>query len=197
MMANINISSVFEYGRPSGILRKVGCVGSKEVNGPQAAAALRVMAKKADVPGSTPLGGVEKKMDVDDEHRGNAAEDGFPINHPPSSLLSNSLFPCVTTADSQIVPIFSFQPQPLPHHSPHIPFHRLETPPHSRCSRTQHPLGRTRAIFRDCSQEDHDQPGLDERAGQAQRPPKRRKMGHAHQQLCTYIGRGLVPSRDG
>src|SRR6266699_1691400 len=38
MMAIINISSVLEYGRPSGVLRKVGCVGSKEVNGSQAAA---------------------------------------------------------------------------------------------------------------------------------------------------------------
>ena len=37
----------FEYGRPSGILRKVGCIGSKEVTGPQAAAVMRVMAKKA------------------------------------------------------------------------------------------------------------------------------------------------------
>jgi len=68
MMATINTSSVSEYGRPNGIriLRKVGCVGSKEVNGLQAAAAMRVMAKKvaADVPGSTPPGGVEKKMDI-------------------------------------------------------------------------------------------------------------------------------------
>jgi len=92
MMATINISSVFEYGRPSGILRKVGCVGSKEVNGPQAAAAMRVMAKKAaaGVPGSTPPGGVdEEKMDVDDEHRGDAAmksfasEDALP-DQPPA-----------------------------------------------------------------------------------------------------------------
>jgi len=35
-------------------------------------------------------------------------------------------------------------------------------------------------IFRDHSQEDYDQPGLDEGAGQVQRPPKHRKMGHAH-----------------
>ncbi|KAF8964027.1 hypothetical protein BDZ97DRAFT_1904591 [Flammula alnicola] len=76
MMAIINVSSVQEYGRPSGVLRKVGCVGSREVNGPQAAAAMRVMAKKAaaGVPGSTPLGGVdEEKMDVDDEHRADSA----------------------------------------------------------------------------------------------------------------------------
>ena len=89
MMAVINISSVFEYGRPSGILRKVGCVGSKEVNGPQAAAAMRVMAKKAaaGVPGSTHLGGVdEERMDVDDEHRGDAgiksSEDALPEQPP-------------------------------------------------------------------------------------------------------------------
>jgi len=78
MMAVINVSSVFEYGRPSGLLKKLGCVGTKEVNGPQAAAAMRVMAKKAaaGVPGS--MGGShghhphavdEEKMDVDEEMR--------------------------------------------------------------------------------------------------------------------------------
>jgi len=78
MMAVINVSSVFEYGRPSGLLKKLGCVGTKEVNGPQAAAAMRVMAKKAaaGVPGSTggshghhPHAVDEEKMDVDEEMR--------------------------------------------------------------------------------------------------------------------------------
>ena len=45
MMAIINICAVLEYGRASSLLRRVGCFGSKE--GPQAAAAMRVMAKKA------------------------------------------------------------------------------------------------------------------------------------------------------
>ena len=72
MMAVINLSSVLEYGRPNGVLRKIGCVGTREASGPQAAAAMRVMAKKAaaGVPGSTPLNGVdEERMDVDDENR--------------------------------------------------------------------------------------------------------------------------------
>ncbi|KAF8162971.1 hypothetical protein B0H34DRAFT_744517 [Crassisporium funariophilum] len=69
MMAVVNIASILEYGRPSGVLRKIGCV-SREINGPQAAAAMRVMAKKvaAGVPGSSSLGGVdEEKMDVDED----------------------------------------------------------------------------------------------------------------------------------
>ena len=42
MMGIINIASIMEYGRPGGVLRKVGCVGSKEVggHGPQAAIAM-------------------------------------------------------------------------------------------------------------------------------------------------------------
>lgn len=53
MMAVINIS-ILKYVRPGGILRKVGYVGSKGVNEPQATAAMRVMTKKAaaGVPGS-------------------------------------------------------------------------------------------------------------------------------------------------
>ena len=32
-MGIINIESIMEYGRPGGMLRKVGCVGLKEVGG--------------------------------------------------------------------------------------------------------------------------------------------------------------------
>ena len=32
-MGIVNIASILEYGRPGGILRKVGCVGPKEVSG--------------------------------------------------------------------------------------------------------------------------------------------------------------------
>jgi len=53
MMATINITSVFEYGKPSGLLRRMGGVGGREANG-------RVIAKKAPVESD--------KMDVDDEH---------------------------------------------------------------------------------------------------------------------------------
>ena len=48
MMGIINIASIIEYERPGGALRKVGCVGSKEVggHGSLAAIAMRVQAKK-------------------------------------------------------------------------------------------------------------------------------------------------------
>ena len=38
IMGIINIASIMDYGRPAGVLRKVGCVGLKEVggHGPQA-----------------------------------------------------------------------------------------------------------------------------------------------------------------
>ena len=75
MMGIVNIASIMEYGRPGGVLRKVGCVGSKEVggHGSQAASAIamRVQAKKVAAgisESKTVLGGVdEEKMDVDDE----------------------------------------------------------------------------------------------------------------------------------
>ena len=73
MMGIINIASIMEYGRHGGVLRKVGCVGSKEV-GRQAASAIamRVQAKKVGagiLESRTALGGVdEEKMDVDDKH---------------------------------------------------------------------------------------------------------------------------------
>jgi protein SMG6 len=74
MMGIVNIASIMEYGRPGGVLRKVGCVGSKEVGGPQAASAIamRVQAKKVAagiLESKTMLGGVdEERMDVDEEH---------------------------------------------------------------------------------------------------------------------------------
>jgi len=47
MMGIINIASVMEYGKPGGVLSKVGCVGSKEVGLQCASAiAMRVQAKK-------------------------------------------------------------------------------------------------------------------------------------------------------
>ena len=89
MMGIINIASIMEYGRPGGVLRKVGCVGSKEVSGhgPQAASAIamRVQAKKmaAGISESkTTLGEVdEERMDVDEER--NAHSLG-PLSHHPS-----------------------------------------------------------------------------------------------------------------
>ena len=76
MMWIINIASIMEYGRPGGVLRKVGCVGSKEVSGhgPQAASAIamRVQVKKVAagiLELKTMLGSVdEEKMDIDEEH---------------------------------------------------------------------------------------------------------------------------------
>jgi hypothetical protein len=66
MMAIVNITAVLEYGRPSGVLRKLGVVGPKEAAGPQQAA-MRVMAKKAaaGVPGAIPPAGDDNTMDVD------------------------------------------------------------------------------------------------------------------------------------
>ena len=74
MMGIINIASVMEYGRPGGVLRKVGCVGTKEVGSQCASAiAMRVQAKKVAAgifESKTALGGVdEEKMDVDEEQR--------------------------------------------------------------------------------------------------------------------------------
>ena len=34
MMGIVKITSIIEYGRPGGVLRNVGCVGSKKVGGP-------------------------------------------------------------------------------------------------------------------------------------------------------------------
>ncbi|RXW24170.1 hypothetical protein EST38_g1674 [Candolleomyces aberdarensis] len=66
MMAIVNIAAILEYGRPSGVLRKLGVVGPKEAAGPQQAA-MRVMAKKAaaGVPGAIPPVGDDNTMDVD------------------------------------------------------------------------------------------------------------------------------------
>ena len=76
MMGIVKIASIMEYGRPGGVLRNVGCVGSKEVGGhrPQAASAIamRVRAKKVAagiLELKTALGGLdEERMDVDEEN---------------------------------------------------------------------------------------------------------------------------------
>ncbi|KAF9036720.1 hypothetical protein BJ165DRAFT_602423 [Panaeolus papilionaceus] len=88
MMGVTNIASVFEYGRPSGLLRRVGCVGLKEANGPQAAAAMRVMAKKAaaGVPGSTN----PDEMDVDQDQNGDATMKSPSIPSAESQLSADA-----------------------------------------------------------------------------------------------------------
>ena len=83
MMGIINIASVMEYGRPGGVLRKVGCVGSKEVGSQCASAiAMRVQAKKVAagiLESKTALGGVdEEKMDVDE---GQQSHSLTPLTH--------------------------------------------------------------------------------------------------------------------
>lgn len=52
MMGIINNASIMEYGRPGGVLRKVGCVGSKEVggHGPQAASTIAMRGKQRKYP---------------------------------------------------------------------------------------------------------------------------------------------------
>ncbi|KAF7777504.1 hypothetical protein Agabi119p4_3576 [Agaricus bisporus var. burnettii] len=52
MMAIINISSVLEYGKPSGLLRRMGGIGGRETG--------RIIAKKQATP-------TDNKMEVDDE----------------------------------------------------------------------------------------------------------------------------------
>ena len=87
MMGIINIAFIMEYGRPGGALRKVGCVGSKEVwgHGSLAAIAMRVQAKKVAagiLESKTILGGVdEEKMDVDEEQTLHTLS---PLSHHPS-----------------------------------------------------------------------------------------------------------------
>ena len=50
LMEIINIASIMEYGRPRGMLRKVGCMGVKEAGGHRSQAAsaiaMRMQAKK-------------------------------------------------------------------------------------------------------------------------------------------------------
>jgi len=66
MMAVVNISAILEYGRPSGMLRKVGLVGTRE--GGHGGATVRVVSKKTHVmPAHLEDDGDEKRMDVDDE----------------------------------------------------------------------------------------------------------------------------------
>ena len=49
-MEIVNIASIMEYGRPRGMLRKMGCVGLKEAGGHRSQAAsaiaMRMQAKK-------------------------------------------------------------------------------------------------------------------------------------------------------
>ncbi|KAH7889781.1 hypothetical protein F5I97DRAFT_588082 [Phlebopus sp. FC_14] len=63
MMAVINIGSMLEYGRPGGVLRKVGVLGNTR-DGAQSAP-VRVVAKRNT--GASHEDDVEKRMDVDDD----------------------------------------------------------------------------------------------------------------------------------
>ncbi|KAJ7489926.1 hypothetical protein B0H11DRAFT_1046908 [Mycena galericulata] len=70
MMAVVNVCAVLEYGKPTGVLKKAGGVGTRDMSG-ASAAAMRVMAKRASA--------VEEdkdKMDVD--------EDGAPHQTSPA-----------------------------------------------------------------------------------------------------------------
>ena len=119
MMVANNISSAFEYGRP-------------------ATATMCVMAKKAvaGAPGSTHLGGMEEeRVDIDDEHKGNAgiksSEDALPKQPPAFKFALQLTFSHVLRQPA----CKSFQythSNFLPHCSPHIPFHCFEALPHSQ-----------------------------------------------------------------
>ncbi|KAJ7219067.1 hypothetical protein GGX14DRAFT_589783 [Mycena pura] len=60
MMAIVNICAVLEYGKPAGVLKKAGGVGTRDVSG-ASAVAMRVMAKRAHADDD------KNKMDVDDD----------------------------------------------------------------------------------------------------------------------------------
>ncbi|KAG1754234.1 hypothetical protein EDB19DRAFT_1665358 [Suillus lakei] len=65
MMAVVNIGAVLEYGRPSGVLRRIGGVGARDTSagGP----AIKVAKKCQVAPAFRDEDGEEKRMDVDDE----------------------------------------------------------------------------------------------------------------------------------
>ena len=107
MMGVVNIASILEYGRPGGVLRKVGCVGSKEVggHGSQAASAIamRVQAKKVAAgisESKTMLGGVdEERMDVDEEPHGHHLSH---LSHHPSRTMDSAMkSPTLPSAEPQ------------------------------------------------------------------------------------------------
>ncbi|KAJ7134972.1 hypothetical protein C8R43DRAFT_894524 [Mycena crocata] len=60
MMAIVNICAVLEYGKPTGVLKKAGGVGTRDVSG-ASAVAMRVMAKRVHAEDD------KDKMDVDEE----------------------------------------------------------------------------------------------------------------------------------
>lgn len=88
MMGVVTIASIMEYGRPGGVLRKLGCVGSKEVGGhglqAASAIAMKVQAKKVAagiLESKTMLGEVnEERMDVDDMNS---------LSHHPSRTMDS------------------------------------------------------------------------------------------------------------
>ncbi|KAH9483736.1 Telomerase-binding protein EST1A [Psilocybe cubensis] len=89
MMAVVNIASILEYGKPNSVLRKIGCVGPKEVNGPQVVAAMRVMAKKAA--GGAPSAVDEEKMDIDDDRGDEPMKSPTILSAEDSQTAENSL----------------------------------------------------------------------------------------------------------
>ncbi|KAF7359539.1 PINc domain-containing protein [Mycena sanguinolenta] len=66
MMAIVNVCAVLEYGKPTGVLKKAGGVGTRDLSGPSAVAQMRVvMAKRA----AADADGKDKdKMDVDEDN---------------------------------------------------------------------------------------------------------------------------------
>ncbi|KAF8212466.1 hypothetical protein K438DRAFT_1958196 [Mycena galopus ATCC 62051] len=71
MMAIVNVCAVLEYGKPTGVLKKAGGVGTRDMSGAAAVAQMRVMAKRAADEKDK-----DNKMDVD--------EDGAPQQESPA-----------------------------------------------------------------------------------------------------------------
>lgn len=93
MMAVVNISAVLEYGRPSGVLRKIGGVGARDTGagGP----AVKVAKKSQVVPAFRDEDSEEKRMDVDDEGAPQASpalsDANMPVELPVSFKLALEL----------------------------------------------------------------------------------------------------------
>lgn len=89
MMAVVNIGAVLEYGRPSGVLRKIGGIGARDTGagGP----AVKVAKKCQVAPAFRDEDSEEKRMDVDDEATSQASPALSDANMPAELPLSFKL----------------------------------------------------------------------------------------------------------
>lgn len=178
-MADINIATILKYRCPNDALHKICCVSTREANGPQAAVAMCIIAKKAtaSVPGSTLLGGGidEERMDIDDEHRsstmchaeahahGDWGQKRQRILPVPAARVQVSALAdlryallCATPTHAQGVAVRVVQPQSLLHNYIHIPFDGAQAHADPGHARAQHSMGRARHILYNNPEAHHD-----------------------------------------